>query len=763
VISSFQKKSETDEILVAVVVSLLLVVFSALFGTHDIEESTNTAYSAEAISRGTQSIWGIPVFDSLQATGNRLPYQGSWSQSITWPIHLSVSWQFLQLARTLVFSTAAMWLFVRVLKSWIPRISGWRLFVFGLLMSSSFGLYVRQNDWSDQFAQTISTLGVALFFMHRRFNDSSSSGSMHNSRVEPILLFVCVNGVVTGHPGMWMIGLFTWAILLALLMTRRDFRGQFGAWLRHNVVSSALIVGSSLVTGAVVMADLLEEKSAQRLAASSSQMWQGFIGDQLLRGATNGVLPDFVERMVSLALTSISLPILHLIAGLWPATPSSLLNELLMRASGSFPRGEFAGSLAILAFVLARRRIQTQASRGLLTRLVGLQMLIWVFVVLCSIDVVPVALAPSALFTIAPVLLGVNVFMLFLLHSTTTSLSRTTRGVVMLSYALVALWLIIQLGFGVARPSFPERHETWFAQSKELQRDTTLKEFFDTSDRLIIADARSADTDELPKWESFIGFVGLGLPVVAPANPKIRDTTQLVSNIAFRNTLDVWSGLKAWPMEQIDQVLDFLQIRYVAVELTDANSNLLEHLEASSAPFATSRGGSTTLDVKIGEYRFRVVKRTTFAAEVRIGNGVTLEGNCAILEQRCPVLTDATRRVSSSSPSLSLCASRQCIWEFNSLTINRDEQLVLPVTYDNVLDVHDASGTPLETSNMGGFLAVSRTNGIGESELRVTLDPDIRMLLRVFVSYLNLGVLLVLLGAALQPWVQSRRRRLRIE
>jgi len=37
------------------------------------------------------------------------------------------------------------------------------------------------------------------------------------------------------------------------------------------------------------------------------------------------------------------------------------------------------------------------------------------------------------------------------------------------------------------------------------------------------------------------------------------------------------------------------------------------------------------------------------------------------------------------------------------------------------------------------------------------------MLSRVFVSYMNLGVFLVLLGAVLQPWVQSRRWRLRIE
>ncbi|MFM7898678.1 MAG: hypothetical protein ACKO97_06915, partial [Actinomycetota bacterium] len=66
-------------------------------------------------------------------------------------------------------------------------------------------------------------------------------------------------------------------------------------------------------------------------------------------------------------------------------------------------------------------------------------------------------------------------------------------------------------------------------------------------------------------------------------------------------------------------------------------------------------------------------------------------------------------------------------------------------------------------TSVGGFLGVSSADGLAKDVLTVRLEPDMRMLARVILSYLSLGTLLYLLVAISYPWMTSRRRKLRIE
>jgi hypothetical protein len=625
------------------------------------------------------------------------------------------------------------------------------LFLFGVLVSSSFGLYVRQNEWSDQFVQTISTLGVMFFLLHRRFGDVSTRHTMMAGQIELVLLFVSVNGVVTGHPGMWMIAGVVWGLTFVLLKYGSGFQRELGRWLKQNVVPLSLVAGSSAFSVAIVIIDLFKEQEKQTLAVSASQMWQGFEGDQLIRGATRGFLSDFLERMLSLVIASTALPLLKVLYHIFPSTPGTVLGELLIRGHGSFPRGEFTGLLAVLVALLAKRRIRIETVRNLLDRLLVLQALVWSYAILASLDVIPVALAPSAIFTIAPFLLGINVFIVFVVQGSIERSYRLVRSLTVGSQLTVVLWLILQLNLGSVNLGFPERHSTWFTEASELHKNEAFNAFFASQDRLIIVDARSDPPHDLPRSESFLHFVGLGIPVVAPANPKIRDTSELKGNIAFRNTLSVWENLDSWKQDDIDWVLDFLQVRYVAIELTGGNEQLLALLSAT-----LKNDSESSIDVHVGDNMFRVLKRNRFSIFHYSGDKRTPERDCSVLEHPCPVIAESVRSATSREIKLSLCSSKDCIWRYSSTYVSRAERVILPIGYDEALQVRHDNGRQLETSNIGGFLGVGSKNSIDQGVLSVTLRPDARVLSRIAASYLNLGVLLLLLGHASYLWVQLR-------
>lgn len=118
------------------------------------------------------------------------------------------------------------------------------------------------------------------------------------------------------------------------------------------------------------------------------------------------------------------------------------------------------------------------------------------------------------------------------------------------------------------------------------------------------------------------------------------------------------------------------------------------------------------------------------------------------------MVTESTQLASSSETDLQHC-QHVCLWTFRTFSVSGANRLVIPVTYDGVLSIRDARGTQLDRSKVGSFLGVAGTNGIGEGELTLTLDPDIRMLSRALVSILNICLLITTIEAIARPRLRS--------
>ena len=71
--------------------------------------------------------------------------------------------------------------------------------------------------------------------------------------------------------------------------------------------------------------------------------------------------------------------------------------------------------------------------------------------------------------------------------------------------------------------------------------------------------------------------------------------------------------------------------------------------------------------------------------------------------------------------------------------------LILAITFNKAVGVCDTEGLGLETTNFGGFLAVTGDGGIVERTLVVEKRADYITLTRVVTSYLCLVVFIVVL------------------
>jgi len=83
--------------------------------------------------------------------------------------------------------------------------------------------------------------------------------------------------------------------------------------------------------------------------------------------------------------------------------------------------------------------------------------------------------------------------------------------------------------------------------------------------------------------------------------------------------------------------------------------------------------------------------------------------------------------------------------------MSKSDVLILPITFDKAVGVRDTEELGLETTNFGGFLAVTGDGGIVERTLVVEKRTDYSMLTRVVASNLCLVVFIVLL-------IPTRRR-----
>ena len=725
----------------AICTALIITMSLALFGSADVEESANSSYSIAAHHEtsnsgasgvGRHTVFGVPVYDTLQGTGDRLPYQASWTQSVTWWLRFIIDWSVYGLFRALFFSIFGLWLCIRSLQSWAPSLKLQSLVGFGLLASSSFGLNLRQNEWSDHNVQVVGVCAVSLFLMHRRFHDQSFIDKSDRRSASTLCIAISLNGVVTGHPGFWPVAAATLLSVTGVFLTSGVFRSRVWSWVTSNRWQIGLVAASTLLTFAAVVQDLAAEREGQPFGAGRLARTQGLFSEyafgSLYGWSFWGSVPQVVRQVLASLLGTTLMPFFVMFDGVLPQ---------VFRASDfrELPRVEFSGALIVLAFIFGWRAMKNSPMRLLASRVFAAQAVAWLFVAGSAADELPAVLAASGAWMTLEVVLVFNVFVALLLLRNLPNAVRTPRLIAMVNLCLVGAWCLVQFGFLSlgSGMQLPKNHPSWFQNADVLAQTEWFSQQRQQSSRILIAAS--------PSFYDFLPFVALGQPVVASADPKTRSSNQLQSNFAFNYSIDAptFGNIDA---EQIDRVLDFLQVRSLLVGLVSTErqdvrsdeSDLIGRLGDSLEP---SRRFS------LSGRNFEVYERSGFSALIIAKESLSEIEVCPILQQHCPLLDDGVPIARSASPKLKMCVDT-CFWRFSSPAIAADKALVLPVTYDNTLVVRDSNDTRLSAVNAGGFLGVFGAEGIPETTLIITLDPDFRMIARVVTSYVNLLMVLCL-------------------
>ena len=751
----------------ASLLSILLCGYVATFSTSDIEESTKISYSvATGDSGSTRSVGpremgtfshlGIPLYDALQGTGNRLPFQASWAQSPEWPLRFLLDKQQYGLLRVFLASLVLLLAGFRALRSWCPRSNLAAIVLFGLLLLVPAGPYLRQNEWPGTFSQTAGILGIAFLLLQRGnlARGEPSNRSLVASPSDFLILFGGVNQIVAGHPGVFPNAALVLAPLLAsCLVTSQQFRQQFVRTIKNHRVQLALVIIPALLLVTVVGWELVSESSElqdwsdERLATA-----QGFYADQALRGISRGILPDVVERTASVIIAMVLLPLICLTFHWLPEF------DFTLRMSGAFPRGEFAGALALLIVFRLGHSLATESPERALKRVfIITQFAVVAGSVAAANDWLPVSLIPSAAWASFPILLGLNVLLTFVVLGQTHRSQWVTRVLGYGNIGVVGIWVLMQFSFLSIHPSprleIPDRYAQVELSTQDAQQ---LEDVVSNSERMVFL--KSDDYSSQLNRTEVVKLNQRGKSVLAPADAKMRNVSQLSRHNFSDGNVPILSVDRA-DVLQLDQLLSFLQVSQAMIESRDPLAS-----DVSRTLKSWNQGQSrqdSMQDVTFVGLDFRLWTRTSFASALLPEETNFGPSRCAVLEQDCVVIQQSVMSQSSKSAHLRVCED-PCLWRYRYEGITNKGILVLPLSFDTALNVRNPQESTLETVNVGGFLGVRNLEDSQKGVLQISVQPDARMYARIVSSYMQLGALLVLGLFAVRGCKNETRSRRRL-
>jgi len=734
---------------IAIVISIAVCLYLAVFGSTDIEESTKISYSISLSSDsdgwldsrreiGTYSTLGVPLYDSLQGTGGRLPYQASWAQSPEWPLRFVLDKSQYLLIRVFLSSVLVMLPALIASRSWRPHASMLQQFIVGMSLLSPVGLYLRWNEWSDTYSQTAGVTGL-VFLVLRRNNFTMCEDrieSVFQSRTDPIVIFGCLAILFSGHPGVWPIAAF---VLGPLVLAASSFSGPFRERLWRTMCIqkrnlSLILTPAVVLTGIIIWELVGESEGVEGWAQDRSVTTKGFHTAKALRGFTRGLLPDDLEQAISVLIATLFLPLIRSLSHYLPPSDFS------SRMTGAFPRGEFAGLLAVAAGILSWMRLRSTTPEGILLRVAAAGQIVSILLAGASAKgLLPLAITPSGSWLMFPILISLNVLVSCVvlgLRRKIPSLSVLLTG---LNMFLTAAWVVMQLSFvdvssGV-QVTIPSRENRIELSRSEIAE---IEPLLATQGRMLFLQPSN--------HKDFIKIVQAGKPVVAPATPKIRNSNQLIRHSP--TMADIHS--LQWSTDDVvglDRLLDFLEVEQVLVEASSP-------IAGAVADFATRINQTTSRTDSVGATSlsgvdFALWSRTQFSVKIIPEDFKIGRERCPILQSDCPVVSDSTDAFPSPTPRLTVCEN-PCLWTFSTGQIAPGETLVVPVTYSNTLAVVGNDGGEIHTLDVGGFLGVKSDSGVRAGRYELTVDPDFRMYARVFASYLYTGCFMFLLFITLK-------------
>jgi len=493
---------------------------------------------------------------------------------------------------------------------------------------------------------------------------------------------------------------------------------------------------ASSVTVVTVVVDLLAEMQVEFGSARLART-QGLFSEYAFGGlyglSEGGSIPGSLKSVVAALLATHAMPFFVLFNDVLPS---------MLRASDfrELVRVEFSGTLVIIGLVFGWSKLRDQLTRGVMVQIVVVQAIIWVCVVASTLDLLPTAIAASGAWMAAPIMLVFNVFLSFLLLANISNRWSFAYVLGVSNIAMAAAWMlflfnVMSFGGGL---QIPDRHISRLRVADAVSESLFLQQRAEPVGRVILVNAN---------FYNFLSFVVSGVPVVSPANQKIRDSRQLESNYALNfgvQTPDIFSQAD---LDRLERVFDFLNVEVVAV----ANDSAGE----TSALFPGSNSVQLNLresDLEDLQHKpmtsFQAIERRSFSMfTVPVQRIDDLE-ICPVLHASCSVIDQSQQIEPVVTPRLQVC-EHDCLWRYSSAAVSASSAVIVPVTYDSALVVSDSQGRQLATSDAAGFLAVHGETGIPETTLFIDLDPDGRIISRVVASYLNLVVIIVLAGMVL--------------
>jgi len=256
----------------------------------------------------------------------------------------------------------------------------------------------------------------------------------------------------------------------------------------------------------------------------------------------------------------------------------------------------------------------------------------------------------------------------------------------------------------------------------------------------------------------FLGFVPLGIPVVAPGQPKMRDSGQLQSNYAFNFALEAPDLSSEVSRKSYETTLDFLQIKYLLVAQDERSKNEATRSVSRDARTVHFQLSTFENSAHRPSDSYSVFERTNFSSFLLSRHQFKSVTRCPILRSNCSILFLSKKSETSNRPRLALCR-RDCVWTYSAPPVDSSNLLLLPVTYDETLQVSLESGEFLQTFDAGGFLAVGHNTGIPEGLLTISISPDLRMWSRPLSSYANVVTLIATTAVSVTSVAMGRKRR----
>lgn len=721
----------------------LLTTYYAVFGSVQLEEIRQFSYSIAAGSTsggwlagprvaGTFSWGGVPLYDALQGVGARLPYKGAWYSSLEWPLRLVVDWQVFVFSKIFLSTFAFLALGLRTLRSWCPDFSNRACFFVAMLFVAPAPRFLRWEEWTVEWSQTAAIAGLVFVFLRKELftGPEDPRGGLFLERTSYLLVAVCLAELVTGHPGNIPNALVILMPLALALASHANVRQRVRSSLRHDKARLSLLAIPPVTTIAVILWEIRVEWSGKgSWARDVPTDLGGVFPDQAFVGFTRGLLPTFVERVMSVVFSNTFEPLARLLVPYLPRI------EVLSRTTGDTPQGAFMGLLAVMVgTVFLVRRRGAVPLRRLVATIVTVQVAAYVLSWAAQDGLFPPMLVPSGAYKTFIMLIPLNVLLTVVMLHRDSRVTSASRRILFINLALVVVYFFMQFDLvsSSARFKVPERYD--------LAVSALEAESITGTARAAVLGFDELDSPGLVGYAPLFGIPMNGKPLLQSA-AEMRDT----NNIRAHGPTEGGYGpidMTNRSVAEVSSLLDFFQVGHALVRDNALGKRFLESVDEAAREREQSARQPL---VKLAGSPLMVWDREGRFVDVLVNGSLTDERVCPVLDRPCPIISETSRRNVSSEPKLSIC-NDPCLWTYEAGRVNQGEILVIPVSFDRALRVEDSRASALPTRDIAGFLGVVGPISDMPERLTVTVEPDSRMYSLVLNSYVTLLAFIALVA-----------------